>query len=380
MLIDIVLGHAVGRGGLERVLSLVANELKRRGHSVRLFQSRPPDYEEWLETIPSMYYYDPVAMHFEPNYEGELALFKQALGYRKLVLEMGVPDVVLATHTPYFSAMCKLALAYLDGDRPPVVSWIHGPVEAYGAGELLRYADAHLAISQGVGLSIQQAIGNDIPLFKVGNPLDFSSIERVPRPENGVEFLYIGRLDKRQKRLDVLFNALVNVSGDYRLTIIGDGPNRDVLHALATQMGLERHIRWLGWKENPWAFVEEVSALLLTSEFEGFGVVLVEALIRGIPVVSSRCAGPDEIVSGENGWLFEPGDTHQLAEILQKLVDRSLPLPVPELCIQSVWSYSKDVVVDRIEGALHQVRALVPSRPSFVVRPRKDFKELNAKT
>ncbi|MCL6632365.1 MAG: glycosyltransferase [Alicyclobacillus herbarius] len=357
MIIDIVLGRAWGRGGLETVLSIVSQELQKRGHKVRLFQFEPPEHKAWLQTIPTMYYYDPVALHYRAAYDGEISIFRHALGYRQLLTEMGVPDVVLATHTPYFSLMCRLSLAYLESQQPPIVTWLHGPVDAFGGGELLKYADAHLAISAGVADSIRRALLQDAPLHVVGNPFDFSSISRVPRATKQLELLYIGRLHNQQKRLDVLFQALSQLRGHYRLTIIGDGPDRAALQNLADQLKINSRIHWAGWKEKPWDHVREASLLVLTSDYEGFGMVLVEALSRGIPVAASNCAGPSDIVMPTNGWLFEPGNAGELATILQDLIDGRQHLPTPEQCEQSVQAYRKEFVVDQIEAALHEARA-----------------------
>jgi UDP-D-galactose:(glucosyl)LPS alpha-1,6-D-galactosyltransferase len=370
VLIDIVLGRALGRGGLETVLSLVCNELQRRGHQVRLFQFQPPVHEEWLNTLPNMYYYDPVLMGYSESYQGEIPIFRQSLGYRRLLREMGVPDVVLATHTPYFSLLTRMAVAHLAEQRPPIISWIHGPVEAYGDGAPLRFADAHLAISQQVRRSLQNTLTSKAPIYYVGNPVATAGIEPVKRPESGVVLLYVGRLENAIKRVDVLLRALRAVGSFCSLVVVGDGPDREELASLAHELGIMQRVRWLGWRRDPWAAVDEASLLVLPSEYEGFGVVVLEALARGLPVIVSKSSGAAEVVQErENGWTLETGDEAALATLLSEIIKGQIPLPSPERCMKSVDPYKVDKVVTRIECALQQVRALYNPALPMLARP-----------
>ncbi|WP_367307039.1 glycosyltransferase [Alicyclobacillus acidocaldarius] len=359
LVIDIVLGRALGRGGLESVLTTVSQALQQRGHRVRMFQFEPPQHPEWVSTLPEMHFYDPVAAGQERTFPGEVPIFRQALGYRRKILELGPPDVLLATHTPYLSLLAHLAVAVFGERRPPIISWLHGPAEAYGGGELLAYADGHLAISKGVEASLRRYVSEGAPVFSIGNPVTREGLRQVARPKDRWELLSIGRMDNLHKRLDVMFQALARTQMNFRLTIIGDGPDREALERLAQELGLGARVRWVGWLDDPWSCVGEASLLLLTSDVEGFGMVLVEALARGIPVVATRCSGPVEIVQdGHNGWLFEPGRSDELAALLDRLARGHLQLPAQDVCVHSVERYRTDAVIDRMEEALCAVRAL----------------------
>ncbi|MDP9728648.1 glycosyltransferase [Alicyclobacillus tolerans] len=359
MIIDIVLGLATGKGGLENVLSTVSHELIDRKYQVRIFQFQPPIYPEWLETLPNLYYYDPFYLQKQNAYPGEIPIFMQALEYRKSLIKMGKPNVILATHTPYFSLLTRMAIASYGNMQPPILSWLHGPVEAYGGGDFLRYADAHIAISKSVGHSISRAVQNQVPIYYAGNPAEIESIKPLKRDEQTCQLIYVGRLENNQKRLDVLLQALSYVHGNYHLTVIGDGPDKQFLQNLAEQYHISNYITWKGWQESPWQSITSANLLVLSSEYEGFGMVLVEALARGIPVISSHCEGPDEIVNSNNGWLFQKGNVHELANLLQAVLDKNLNLPDPESCIQSVQKYSKKQVVDRIEHAIQKTCLLM---------------------
>jgi UDP-D-galactose:(glucosyl)LPS alpha-1,6-D-galactosyltransferase len=351
MIIDIVLGRATGKGGLEKVVFLVSNELSKRGHRVRVFQMSPPDNLDWAESLPDMYYYGNQDLY---QYSGNVDAFHWALGYRNLIEKIGLPDLILATHTPLLSLVCRLALSYLGPNCPPILSWLHGPPESYGGGMYLKYSDAHLAISRNLYKKINESLENKSPVYYIGNPVEINNAKLMKRPKNNFEFIYIGRLENGQKRLDILLKALSNVTGNWSLRIVGDGESKNELELLASKIGISGNIIWDGWKEDPWANISEASALLLSSDYEGFGLVLVEALSRGIPVVSTNCEGPDEIIQDDkNGWLYPVQDYVSLQNILQEIIDGKKTLPDPNFCRESVLHYRTEVIIDHLEEVLN---------------------------
>jgi UDP-D-galactose:(glucosyl)LPS alpha-1,6-D-galactosyltransferase len=104
--------------------------------------------------------------------------------------------------------------------------------------------------------------------------------------------------------------------------------------------------------------VTSASLLVLASDYEGFGLVVVEALARGIPVISTNVAGPSDIIKdGVNGWLIPPGDFEGLNMILQKVINGEMALPSAEICEESVRSYRVGDVVNRMEKALYETYA-----------------------
>ncbi len=348
MVIDVVIGFAEGRGGLEQVLTIITQELTKKGHRVRVFQCCPPNYPKWADTIPEIYYYDIEG----ENYSGEIELFRYVLGYREYIDLLGMPDLILATHAPVMSLVSRLAVSHLADRRPPILSWLHGPPKYYGNAELLQYSDGHLAISEDVSNQIKEYVA-DAMVHEIKNPVKADDVKEVERPEDLLSLLYIGRLSNHQKRIDIMFNALQKLKGRWKLTLIGDGESRYYLEDLSKELGIASNLTWLGWQEQPWSKVEEASLLLLTSDFEGFGLVVVEALSRGIPVVSSQTEGPSEIIqNGVNGWLFPVGDIFQITNILQKIIDGEYSLPSKELCKKSVSKFSVQKFIDKFENVL----------------------------
>jgi UDP-D-galactose:(glucosyl)LPS alpha-1,6-D-galactosyltransferase len=358
-MIDIVLGEAQGRGGLETVVTEVTAELARRGHRPRVFLAFPPVYREWLGTLPEVYFYDPAALSGERRFASEADVFRGALGYRTAIARvLGAPEVILATHVPVFSLLARLAICGL-GKKVPVLSWLHGPPRVFGLEECLRHSDGHLAISDGLAREIAPHARPDAFIETIYNPIPARDIRPVERPHAEARFVFVGRIDNFQKRLDVLLRALAGVPGAWRLDIVGEGPDRRMVEGIADLLGISGRLVWHGWQENPWSVIEMATCLVLSSDHEGFGLVLAEALARGIPVVATRCAGPLEIVRpGINGWLFHPGESGELNAILRRIADGGEPLPRPEDCVASAARFRVASVVDRLESVL---RARLPA-------------------
>lgn len=146
----------------------------------------------------------------------------------------------------------------------------------------------------------------------------------------GRYFLMVARLEESQKDYTTLLHAFAEfqelserVPGaeDISLLIAGEGKDREKLTTLAETLGIARKVRFLGFRSNPLPLMRNSLALVHSSKYEGFGLVIAEALALGKAVVASDCkSGPAEILeNGESGILFPVGDTHTLAKELLKI-------------------------------------------------------------
>jgi UDP-D-galactose:(glucosyl)LPS alpha-1,6-D-galactosyltransferase len=110
----------------------------------------------------------------------------------------------------------------------------------------------------------------------------------------------------------------------------------------------------MGWQDDPWRATGSGSALVLTSAFEGFGMILLEAISRGLPCISSDCeSGPTDIIEdGKNGWLYPVANVDRLAELMQRVVDRPELLPEARLVRETARRFSAASVAERARKAL----------------------------
>jgi len=109
------------------------------------------------------------------------------------------------------------------------------------------------------------------------------------------------------------------------LLILGDGPLRDEHEALTRTLGLDGQVRFLGFRDNPYPYMARARALVMCSDFEGFGNVLVEALACGTRVVASRVGVAEALLQGElAAGLVPPGDEAALAAKLGEVAEGAL--------------------------------------------------------
>jgi glycosyltransferase involved in cell wall biosynthesis len=144
-------------------------------------------------------------------------------------------------------------------------------------------------------------------------------------------FITAGRL-VRQKDHETLIRAfaIAHARRPMRLIILGEGPLRPMLESLAAELGIAHAVLMPGYIANPLPWFTAAAAFVLSSRYEGFGNVLVEAMACGTPVISTDCPhGPAEILDhGTYGRLVPPGDIDRLAEALDPALRRLWPADI----------------------------------------------------
>jgi len=123
--------------------------------------------------------------------------------------------------------------------------------------------------------------------------------------------------------------ALRRIRSDFpraQLVIAGDGEQADDLRRLASRLGVADRVCWLGWRGDAADLMAAFDVFLLPSLREGFGLVLLEAMSRRLPIVASRVrAIPEIVIAGETGNLVEPRNADELAKAITRLLnDRAL--------------------------------------------------------
>ncbi len=136
----------------------------------------------------------------------------------------------------------------------------------------------------------------------------------------------VTRLDEPKKGLTVLLHALAALARrdglpPWQCVLVGEGPARDRLEALAAELGLKGRIVFAGMRRDVARVLPAVDLFVCPSLYEGFGIAIVEAMAAGRPVVASRVGGiPELVVDRETGLLVPPGDAAALAEALAALL------------------------------------------------------------
>ena len=255
------------------------------------------------------------------------------------------PDVLFAFSNANFPALWG---RWLSGVSLPVIinEQVHPTLSAKLSPNLVErfmpllkrlfypHADAIVAVSHGVADDLAKV--TRIPRGRIRviyNPVVIPDLlQKVEEPVKHPWFsdgsqpivLGVGRLHI-QKDFPTLIKAfaMVRQKRPVKLVILGDGEERPRLEALVKKLGLENDVWMPGFVDNPFTFMAKVSVFVLSSAWEGFGNVLVEALACGCPVVSTDCpSGPSEILEGGKwGKLVPVGDHEKLAEAILETIE-----------------------------------------------------------
>ena len=130
---------------------------------------------------------------------------------------------------------------------------------------------------------------------------------------------------RKPKAYDVLLRAtraLANRSQRFHVVIAGDCAN-DLgrqLQQLSTELGVERHVTFLGLRPDVVRILNSLDVFVLSSQTEGFSIACVEAMACGIPVVATRSGGPEQILEGDAGLLVPTGDPDSLARAVERII------------------------------------------------------------
>ena len=160
------------------------------------------------------------------------------------------------------------------------------------------------------------------------NSIDIEGLKVLSIEKNIVErdnyIVCVGRLVK-QKRHDILLKAFKKSKLDTTLVLVGDGEDKDEIVELIKELSLEDRVLLTGFTKNPYPIIKSAKLLLLTSEYEGFGIVLVEALMLNTPIISTDCpSGPNEILIDKyNAYLTEVNDIEAISNKLKVVYSNS---------------------------------------------------------
>ena len=164
----------------------------------------------------------------------------------------------------------------------------------------------------------------------------FSPQSRHESRPDTLRVLFVGEMETDIKGVSYLLEAislLRDRSPDISLDLVGDGRNREKYRSLAHDLGIADICHFHGWqsRDDLACLMSDSDILVLPSLAETFGVVLIEAMASGIPVVATRCGGPEEIVTPEVGLLVEPADATALANAIASISTRLDEFPAERL-------------------------------------------------
>lgn len=196
-------------------------------------------------------------------------------------------------------------------------------------------------------------------ILRIYNPFNFervkkSAIERIEKNKFLKEdyIVSVMRLTENSKDFDTLIKAwkeLEKKGIEIKLYILGEGPDREKIEIKIKKAKQEKKIILFGNVKNPYPWIKKAKLFIHSSKFEGFGLVLVEALILNKIVISSNCpVGPKEILeNGEIGYLYDVGDYEKLAELIIENLNN--PKVNINLINEKIKKYKKETIIKEYE-------------------------------
>ncbi len=286
---------------------------------------------------------------------------------RRALDEQGEPDLIFA----HSSLWAGAALAELSKhtDIPFVVSEHLKEFlvpEQFTTFQKACIQRSHTAAKRIIATStaLKSAIAAQFPdtrkkLVLIPNPADINAFSLKPPGSTRTDrFVFMTTaLFRPEKRIELLLNAFKQLLPSHPqsyLRIAGDGPEKHKLLRLVKRLNIHHRVEFCGFLDKH-ALAQKLrrsDAFVLASEVETFGVALIEAMACGLPVVSTRCGGPNDTVTEETGLLVEPNDAPALAAAMGLLIekyDRFSPARIREITLAK---YGDQAYVKAVENLI----------------------------
>ena len=311
--------EAFDKGGIEKVTLDIVNNL---------------DPEEYDITVQTFWYGGHCQSLVNSNVQVIPFFFKRYVRGIIRLIEYLPPKMLyrLFVHGKY-----DVEIAASDGGAAKVISgstnkkarkicWVHMDVIERGS-QLKEFKSTETAkpiyekfdliapVSQACAEKFKRKFGNDYPYTVVRNPLPVSEIlcksnEPLELPkQSGISIVCIGRLVEQKgfdRLLEVCKRLLNEGIDNYKVYIVGDGPQRGNLERIIARDSLAPYVELVGYQTNPYTYLKQADVFLLSSRDEAYPLVLGESLIVGTPVVATVCSGVSEwLESGKYGMIVD---------------------------------------------------------------------------
>lgn len=326
-----ILIYSLAGGGAERVVSILLDELKDIYNITLVLMNDTIVYD-----IPKgqKIIYLEKSEPFENGIKKLLKLPFLGWKYKTICIENKIDISLSFMNRPVYIAMfaklfgLKIENIISERSTPSILyapKTLQSKISKLLIKKLYPKADKIIANSNGNSLDLinnfQIEKSNIITIY---NPFDIEKIQRDSQVEvkdisfTPFTFITVGRVDHGKNH-----RLLIEVFKRYdlkktQLLIIGKGPLLDELQKLVKEYQLENQVLFLGFHDNPYKYLSKSDCFVFSSQYEGFPNVVVEAMVCGLPIISTDCkSGPREILEdGTIGKLVKVNDIDQMAKTM----------------------------------------------------------------
>ena len=334
-----------GRGA-ERMVTTLASAYAKMGHSVHIL---------CLEETQDMPITADIHYHLVPYNEvfakQDLAPHsKQSQQYKKVaqriddyvLSQIGTPDLILASIYKVNWIMAYSRLSNIINVLHTALSkqfqqqLSNQPLQTINHLRMVYGAHPCSCVSEGARKDLNSLLGDITQTTTIYNPCDVIGIQKKAAQTSRIKqfglidkqyIIHVASFDTMKGHRDLL-QAYAKTARSLPLVLVGKGKLEAEIKQLAIQLNIRDCIKFLGFHTNPYPLIASAALLVLTSKFEGFGYVIVEAQALGVPVVSTDCPfGPRELLPTEN--LVAVGDVDGLATLIDKATNAPSLYEVP---------------------------------------------------
>ena len=296
-----------GWGGAERIYIDLVKGLAEQGVQVQAIMDERFPKKDQLEGIENVF----------PSYVRPFSHWDFFAAFKLYeVVNQFAPDVV----------HCHLSRAALMGGGAakrlsvPAVVTTHNNIKL----KYCRNINSFLVLTESQRAYLHGKGVNETFIEKIPNFSNFEPVTEIVKRDAPV-FVAYGRMVPKKGFEDLIraFQRVVQEQPEAKLVIGGDGAEKEKLIALVNELGLDQQVEFIGWIDDVKTFLAQGSVFVLPSRDEPFGIVLLEVMASGLPIVTTKTGGACEILTNETAYFAELADPLSLSQaMLQGLTDR----------------------------------------------------------
>lgn len=316
-----IISPSLQMGGIERQLTILASHFVKRGHEVHFVATRAGKHFYELNSLVK--FVEPSFVHTGRSTTKLWSYYKTITFLRKQI-KLIKPDTIMV----FGDIINPIALIANKGLGYPIyIADQISPKQNLGRFKnfmkaiTYRSATGIIAQSKMAADYKYEVFGNDINVRIIPNTMrdivDYPNAERLPW------VVSLGRLSY-EKGIDRLIEAFSRISGhkEWRLVLIGDGPERKCLEALAENLGIKDRVDFLGGRNDVDSLLAQSSIFVIPSRCEGFPNALCEAMASPLPCISFDSISASDLIENRvNGVVVPDGDIDGLAKEIEILMD-----------------------------------------------------------
>lgn len=353
-------------GGSGIVATELGLELAQRGHEIHFISYANPIRLD--PGTPGIYYHE-VDVSTYPLFQ--YPPYTLALASRMTeVAERHHLDLLHVHYAIPHSISALLAQEMITSRRLPFITTLHGTDITLVGADRSYFPITKFSIERSDGITTisEYMRQRTIDFFGVQNPIEliynfvncslYKPCERT-RPLPRKRILHISNFRPVKRVLDcVRALAKVRAHVDAELVMAGDGPDRSPAERLASELGIEKYVQFLGKQDHMERLIPLTDALHLPSETEAFGLAALEAMACGVPPVATRTGGlPELITSGVDGFLEPMGDIDaQAARLADLLTNERLHAQISAAARNTAQTrFCTDLIIPRYESYYERI-------------------------